>query len=686
MIRGGLLALALAAAPAALAGPLSPEELAERVNPPYELGEPAGEDGVWTIVDAGGGFAGYVFRTEPLAPIPGFSGAPIDMLVTLDREGRFLDVAILDQNEPVFVSGLGPEPFHAFVRQYRGLSIDDPITIGSPYGAAEATTANVYLDGVTKATASVRIANETVLAAALEVAREKMRGLGAGPPAAPDPAHDEPLDWAAVGGEVAARLTLSNADAEAAFAGTRWADDDAEAAADPEGLYLDLTVIDIGPPAVARAVLDAETLRAIERLRAVAPEEEPVLLLARGRHPLVSEGHVRNTAPDRLSASQGGLPLSLRDADIEPGLAPGAPPHDRAMILRIDRRLGFDPAAPWTLSLRAVRAHGSFMPELGTHDFAVEVRTPPRFFTRPDRAAPESALAAALRGRAGDLAGAGALTGVLFFAMATRLRRLSAHPWLPAIRAATLVAVVVFLGWKAQAQLSVVTPLAALRAAVEGGSFAFLAYDPVSALVWIVTLVSLVLWGRGFFCGWLCPYGAMQELATAAGRAAGLRERRVPARLDAALKRVKYGVLAVLTAATLAAPPLADRLVEVEPFKTAVTMTFMREAPYVLYAAGWLALSVFVFKAFCRYVCPLGALLALLGRARLIGWIPRRAACGAPCRLCEVRCRYGAIDRSGRIDYGECFQCLDCVTIHEDPKTCVPLVLAAKRPAARAAA
>lgn len=47
-------------------------------------------------------------------------------------------------------------------------------------------------------------------------------------------------------------------------------------------------------------------------------------------------------------------------------------------------------------------------------------------------------------------------------------------------------------------------------------------------------------------------------------------------------------------------------------------------------------------------------------------------------------CNYGAIDRKGRVDYSECFQCLDCVTIFVNPKTCVPRVIEARR-AGRAA-
>jgi hypothetical protein len=46
--------------------------------------------------------------------------------------------------------------------------------------------------------------------------------------------------------------------------------------------------------------------------------------------------------------------------------------------------------------------------------------------------------------------------------------------------------------------------------------------------------------------------------------------------------------------------------------------------------------------------------------------------------LCKSRCRYNAITPSGAIVYHECFQCMDCVVIHNDARQCVPLVLAAR--------
>ncbi len=673
-----LLAVLLGALPLA-AATLDRDTLEGFVMAPYRLGEPVGDQGVWTIETSDGTVAAYIFETAPLAPIPGFTGEPINMLITLDTSGRFLDVTILSHKEPIFISGLGQAPFDAFVLQYRGLSVGDAITVRSVDRAARgAQSTNVYLDGITKATASVRIANESILAAALQVARERMQGIAPRAAARPRLDHDEALDWTGLVDQgIARRLRLTNADIQALFDGTVWADDDPAARAAPDGLYLDLWVLDVGPPSIARAVLSAETR---SRLAAIlAAHEEPILLLANGRHRLVDDNFVRNTEPDRIAAGQGGLPVLLRDADVDVGLAAGVPAFAQAMLLRADTRLGFDPGAPWTLIARSMREHGSFMPEVGVRDVDLPYTAPARFFATPEAPRSLPAWQAALLDRAPVMLPVAVLLVPLIWLLARRLGEVARHRQFQPARLLVLAATVGFIGWYAQGQLSIVTPLGVLSAVVDGGSLAFLLYEPLLLLLWAVTLISLVVWGRGFFCGWLCPYGALQEFAHIVGRKLRLPEYRVPPALDRRLKWVKYLVLAVLVAATLMAPTVAELLVEVEPFRTAMTMVFDRPLLYVLYAAAWLVLGLFVFKGFCRYVCPLGAALALGGRLRRFDWIRRRAECGTPCQFCRARCAYGAIRRDGRIDYDECFQCLDCVTIIETPSLCVPDRLAAKK-------
>ena len=661
----------------AAAEPSSRDRIAPLIVPPYALGEVLDDKGVYSLLNSGGAAAGYVFETGPLAPLPGFSGGAINMLVVLDLQGTFIDVRLLDHNEPIFVSGLGEAPFLKFLEQYRGHSINEPLVVGNPYGSGGGADL-VYLDGVTKATASVRIAHESILAATLAVARERMQGIQSAPPARPDPAVNEPLTWDNLVAEgIARNLRVTNAEADAAFAGTLWARDDPEATADPPGLYLDLWAVDLGPPSVARAVLTPESLMDLNRFLTVSPQDEPILVIDTARHGLVSEDFVRNTAPDLLSATQGGLPVALRDADLLFETLPPVP-QGTAMILRIDRRLGFDPAADWELSATALREHGQFQPEVGSAHFTLSLAAPERFFLRetpPEKLAP---WREAILNRQTDLWALTALLAVMLVALGPGMNRLADHPLFTPIRLTTLAVVTGFIGFWGQGQLSIVTPLATLRTALDQGSLAFLLYDPFSLLVWAAAILGFVLWGRGLFCGWLCPFGALQEFAHHAARLLRLPEWEPSARWDQRLKSLKYLLLGALIGVTIFAPTHLDTAAEVEPFKTAITTFFQREAPYVAYAALWLVLGLFTFKGFCRWVCPLGALMAIGGLIRGRDWIARRKECGSPCQLCRVRCKYGAIRASGQVQYCECFQCLDCVTIHSSPAACVPLVLAGK--------
>lgn len=663
---------------------LSRDQIAGMIVPPYALGQPVNDKGVWTLLNSGGAEVGFVFETGVLAPLPGFSGAPIDMLVTLDREGRFLDVRLIRHNEPIFVSGLGEAPFRAFLEQYRGHSIHEALIVGTPYGSAGGGSDLVYLDGVTKATASVRIAHELILAATMAVAREKMQGVSAGPPMRPNPDLALDLRWQdLVERGLARNLNITNAQLDQAFADTIWADDDPDPGP-PEAPYLDLWAVDLGPPSVARAVLDDSSFADLQRMLAVSPDDELVLVIDGGRHGLVSEDFVRNTAPDRLSAEQDGLPLALRDADLFFNTRPGVP-EGTAMILRLDRRLGFDPTRDWTLRAQAVRSHGMLQAKTGSAHFDLVLRSDPAFFIRDEAPQPMPAWQEALWNWRGDLIVLGIGLAALLLALGPGMHLVARPAKLRWFRPLALALVIGFVGFWGQGQLSIVTALAFMRGATGGGSLAVLLYDPFSLAIWAVAILGFLLWGRGLFCGWLCPFGAMQEFAAYLGRLLRLPQWEPSVRWDRRLKWVKYVALAGLVLVAFVWPDQAEKAAEIEPFKTAITTGFQREWYFVAYAVFWLALSMVTFKGFCRYLCPLGALMAVGGLLRGRDWIARRTACGSPCQLCRVRCRYGSINRAGKVNYSECFQCLDCVQIHDDAGQCVPLILAARRRATREA-
>jgi polyferredoxin len=201
----------------------------------------------------------------------------------------------------------------------------------------------------------------------------------------------------------------------------------------------------------------------------------------------------------------------------------------------------------------------------------------------------------------------------------------------------------------------------------------------VSLLLIVFTLISLLVWGRGTFCGWLCPFGALQEFIGLLARALRVRQWRMPATLARLLARSRYAILALLVGAAAFVPSAAEKLVEIEPFKTSITVGFQREWPFLLWAVGLLLAGAFVYKFFCRFVCPLGAALTLGGRLRRWNWLPRIEACGQPCQRCRIACRYDAIVPAGGIDYDECHQCLDCVGIYHDTTRCGPKLLFAAK-------
>ena len=665
----------------ATADRVDPAVISDGVIAPYSLGEITDREGVWELLNGSGLQEGYVIESEAIVQIPGFSGAAINMMIMIDRNGQFIDVKLLSHNEPIFVSGLGEAPFHGFLEQYRGNSISTPMTVGTNYGK-NASGSLIYLDGVSKATASVRIAHESLIAATREVAKSKLQGLvQAQPSAEPNMQHDESLSWDdLVEQGIAKNFTATHGEERALYQGTLWQDDDAHPDEADSANFVDLWVVDIGPPAVARAIFANSTLRELEHLRAIATHDEPVLLIESANHGLVGEDFVRNTTPATITATQDGLPVVFRDADLFVDLLPGVPSGE-AMIVRTDRRLGFNPVQQWQIGLVSVRQHGQLYPQLGQMELNWEYVADERFYLQTEEIKPLPPWQSAIVERWLDIALLALLLVVLtvIFLMQAKL----AHwRWFSQFRWGYLLVCVAFIGWWGQGQLSIVTPLAVLHSITQGKSLEFLLYDPFSLLIWLFVIASFLFLGRAAFCGWLCPFGALQGLIAKVGKALGITAKQLPQKWDQRLKAIPYISLGMLVLVAVGAPTQIDGAAEIEPFKTAISVFFQREWWFVLYALICLFFSLFVYKAYCRYLCPLGAFMALGGLLRQKNWITRRAECGSPCQLCKVRCDYQAIKPSGKIAYSQCFGCLDCVQIYHDRTKCAPLIVQAKKQAA----
>ena len=659
----------------ACAGILARADLERAFPPPFILGEKDDQIPVWPIFKQNATenqLVAYVYESVDLAPIPGFSGTPIDLLVALAPDGTFLDVRVVHFHEPVFVDGLGPEPLFDFVKQYAGKSLKQTIKVGPPNGGAKSDGAVAIIDGVAKATASVRILNETLLASGLKVARAKLgfaQGRDPTRSARIRPDAFAAMDWQGLVGQGYIRhFRASNAESEAPFKGTAGEGLDPEALRRPDDAFIELWVGELDAPMIGRNLLGD---KAFAQLVADLDGRHALLVVSTGRYSFVTDDYVQGAVPTRLTLSQSEAPVELRDFAWRTPI-PQAPAGDLAVFV-IKPQTGWDPSSVATLALRATREKGQILPERISHDFGFLYSTPADLLILPPPEEAKGALGV-WRDRALDTAIiALALVGLTVALIAQNKLTASARtfPW---ARRAFLVFTLLFIGFWAQAQLSIVSVIGLVRQ----GSPAFMLYDPPSLLLWAFTLATLFVWGRGTFCGWLCPFGAMQELAADLGRWLGIKQVRIPDRWDARLKNFKFIALAAVFAAAAIPSAPAETVAEIEPFKTAITLEFVRAAPYVIYAGGLMIGGMFAFKFFCRYLCPLGAAFALIGVARRWNWLPRRVECGSPCQLCKNKCRYNAIKKTGEIVYRECFQCLDCLVIHNDKSQCVPLVLAAR--------
>jgi NosR/NirI family nitrous oxide reductase transcriptional regulator len=247
------------------------------------------------------------------------------------------------------------------------------------------------------------------------------------------------------------------------------------------------------------------------------------------------------------------------------------------------------------------------------------------------------------------------------------------------VRIGYLLFTLLFLGVYCKAQLSVINLVAFMRVMFGGFTWETLLIDPIIFLLWGFVAVSIILWGRGVFCGWLCPFGALQELIHKVGEHFELPTWEFPAMVHERLWAIKYFILIALVGLSLESMHYAAMLTEVEPFKTVFVMRFEREIWFVAWALLLMSISLFNSKFYCKYLCPLGAGLSFFTRFRIFDWLRRRKECGKPCQSCAAQCQISAIKPTGEIIDNECHYCLECQVTYWDDHRCPPIAEKRKR-------
>ncbi len=253
------------------------------------------------------------------------------------------------------------------------------------------------------------------------------------------------------------------------------------------------------------------------------------------------------------------------------------------------------------------------------------------------------------------------------------------------LRVFMLLWITIIMGFYLGGQISIIHFVNLFKSIfIGGGSLLTFFIEPIIFIFGIVTIVSLFFWGRALFCGWLCPFGALQELISTISKKIGIKQISLKVKIDTYFRYLKYILLAMICCFSFVEMSVANIFYNIEPFKTAITLRFMAPASAVIWASLLLVICLFIERFFCRYLCPLGAGLGILGKLRILDFLKRREECGNPCVACNKVCPTGAIKPSGKIIMSECLGCLDCQVMYNDFKKCPPLVAITKKTKSKA--
>ncbi len=695
VFTGWFLALALAAtllgsvagkAHAETLASFLPKLTASDFHPDAESFGPVRDDIAVAPLLKGGETLAWAFLTSDFVGTTGYSGKPIHVVAAVDTDAVLTGVQLVKHSEPIVLIGIPDSKVKALTQSYAGLDLKAEVV---EYGSAH------DLDIISGATVTIMVIDDSIVRGGIKVARAL--GLGGlapevtGPKRALDLSLTDTANWATLSGDGSIRrMTLDVGQVNAAFAET----EDARAIKRPEKGAPDDTFIDmhmalVSVPSIGRSLLgDNEYNNLTERLE---EGEHAILVLGRGSYSFKGSGYVRGGIFDRIQLIQGDNSVRFFDKQhrrLGDLATPDGPSFKELDLFRIPADAEFDPAEPFRLQLLVQRSVGALERVFLTFDLGYKL--PERFLLPPpapqvlDSAEDEAAAKAALwqriwKDKTLEIAVLGimllVLTATFFFQFQATVSARTFY-W---FRIGYLTMTLVFIGWYANAQLSVVNLMALAGQMREGFSWDAFLMDPLVFIQWFAVAAALLFWGRGAYCGWLCPFGALQELTNQIARFFKVPQWTLPWGLHERLWPIKYMIFLGLFGVSLGSIQMAEQLAEVEPFKTAIILKFVRDWPFVVFAVALLVAGLFIERFYCRYLCPLGGALAIPARMRMFDWLRRYKECGAPCQTCANECPVQAIHPTGEINPNECVDCLHCQVLYQSKTKCPVVIKQMKR-------
>ena len=236
--------------------------------------------------------------------------------------------------------------------------------------------------------------------------------------------------------------------------------------------------------------------------------------------------------------------------------------------------------------------------------------------------------------------------------------------------------------------ISVFSALGAIWKSILSSTFRF---DEQAANILLLAVVFIVtaVWGR-FFCGFICSFGAMQDLLWLGGRHLPFRPV-FSQKVDRVLKYLKYAVLLFIVIGVWTFGITGDTVwspwtifgMYASPWKGVPSQAMFLSVGGLLLLLTIIG-SLLIERFFCKYLCPLGALFTLASHFRVFKLKRDSASCSGSCRVCSRKCSMSIpLYQYDKVRSGECIDCMKCTTacargnINAEPVAAVSGTLAA---------
>ncbi|VAW41354.1 Nitrous oxide reductase maturation protein NosR [hydrothermal vent metagenome] len=650
---------------------------------------------------AGNSHIGYVVINTNFSETIGYSGKPIHMAIGVDNDGVIRGIQMLKHSEPIILIGIPQAKLMKPFEKYIGYNVLKAFQ--------QKTLDDNEIDIISGATVTVIVMDDSIISSILKAFRalsiiENKPITAQETRTIKQPEPNERQSWQQLldNGSVQ-HLHLTVGEVSQIFLQKGYAKAATKVeSSNPDDVFIDLYLAVVSLSEIGQNLLGEGEYKNLQGK--LTKDQHAVVIAANGLFSFRGSGFVRGGVFDRFQIEQGEEKIRFRDQNykrLRQFYAAGTPEFTEIGLFYLPipthARTKINITNKFVLNLLISRAVGPR--EKRFFNAHLPYQIPDKFV---DISMPVSASLQYIPADAKEIAenrAAGLklvqgiwdrkqseiiilsillfiLTAIFFFQL-----QLTRYPKLTLIvRYSFLSFVLVWLGFMQNAQLSVVNVFTFFGSLLTNFDWHFFLRDPLVFILWCAVAGSLILWARGAYCGWLCPFGALQELTNHIARKLKIPQITMPWGLHERLWAVKYLIFLGLLGISMYSFEMAEHLAEVEPFKTSIILKFQRSWPFVVYGLSLLVIGLFIERFFCRYLCPLGAGLAIPAKLKLFDWIKRYPNdCGSPCQICANECMVQAIHPEGNINLNECINCLHCQVRYVDEQVCPVMVKKRKK-------